>query len=148
MNSRDKGARGEREIVDAYRSAGYPAVRTPLSGGMQWKGDLIGVPGLGIEVKRNERLNIWAALDQCTVDTPLDHVPALHFRRSRSPWWVAIPLPEFIALWQLFLSAGGTAPSAPTPSSMPTTLRRLSSGDGAGIAATPFEGFDAKAASA
>lgn len=103
MNSRDKGARGEREIVALYQEAGYPnAHRTPMSGGMQWKGDVQGVPGIHIEVKRQENLRIWSALEQAEKDCAMDLIPALHFRRSRSAWFVAVPLPDFIEIIQVY----------------------------------------------
>lgn len=106
INSRAKGSRGELEIVHAYMASGFPeAHRTPNSGGLRWKGDVQGVEGLTIEVKRNEKLNIWTALDQVTTDCALGQVPALHFRRSRSNWWVAVPLEHWIPLWQQHLSA-------------------------------------------
>lgn len=101
MNSRDKGARGEREIVALYHAAGFPdAHRTPLSGGLQWKGDVQGIPGLHIEVKRQENLRLWDALAQAEKDCPPGLIPALHFRRSRSSWFVAVPLPNFIGFIQ------------------------------------------------
>lgn len=98
MNSRDKGARGEREIVEIYKAEGFDVHRTPMSGGMQWKGDVQGVPGIHVEVKRAENLRLWDALAQARADCPAGDIPALHFRRSRSPWFVAVPLPDFLGL--------------------------------------------------
>lgn len=99
--SRDKGARGERELVAAYKARGYDCARTPLSGGLQWKGDVLGVPGIHVEAKRTERLRIWEAIDQMLADAGPTDVPALHFRRSRSDWWVAIPFEDFAELLAL-----------------------------------------------
>lgn len=96
MNSRSKGQRGEREIVAFWREHGFPeAHRTPMSGGMQWKGDVQGVAPLHIEVKRNERLNVWEAMAQAERDCPEDRIPALHYRRNGSDWWLAMPLVRF-----------------------------------------------------
>jgi Holliday junction resolvase len=95
-----KARTGEREIVRAYTAAGFSAWRTPNSGGLRLKGDVHGVPGLHIEVKRTEALRIWEALDQAASEAKAGAVPALHFRRNRSGWFVAVPLVEFIALLQ------------------------------------------------
>lgn len=101
-NSRSKGQRGEREIVHFWKRQGYDdAHRTPLSGGMQWKGDVQGVPGLHIEVKRSERAQIWDWLAQAERDCPDGLIPALHFRRSRGEWYVALPLEDFAKVFGL-----------------------------------------------
>lgn len=99
--ARRKGADGERELASAYRQAGFECARTPLSGGMQWKGDIQGIPGVHVEAKRRERLNIWEAIDQVLAEAQPTDLPAVHFRRNRSDWWVAIPFEEFIELLKL-----------------------------------------------
>jgi Holliday junction resolvase len=100
MNSRDKGKRGEREIAKIYADLGFASKRTaPLqAGGDHGVADVSGVPGLHIEVKRVEALNIWAALAQAERDAAEGEVPTVHFRRNRSEWYVALPLTEFARL--------------------------------------------------
>lgn len=98
MRSRRKGTRGEQEIAAAYRQAGYPAARVPNSGGLDMKGDVTGIPAVHIEVKRSEALRLWDALAQCEADAAPTDVPALHFRRNRSGWYVAVPLDDFLDL--------------------------------------------------
>ena len=61
VNSRAKGARGERELAEILRCYGFSARR-----GQQYRGgadspDVMGLPGIHIEVKRVERLNIYDA---------------------------------------------------------------------------------------
>jgi Holliday junction resolvase len=94
--SHRKGRRGEQEIATAYRLAGFPAARVPNSGGLATKGDVTGVPAVHVEVKRTERLRIYEALDQAEAEAPAGHTPALHFRRSGSGWYVAVPLDDWI----------------------------------------------------
>ncbi|MEK6328246.1 MAG: hypothetical protein AABM66_12100 [Actinomycetota bacterium] len=98
--SRRKGTRGEQEIAAAYRQAGFPAARVPNSGGLDTKGDVLGVPTIHVEVKRTERLRIFEALDQAEAEAPAGQVPALHFRRNRSGWYVAVPLDDWLELLQ------------------------------------------------
>lgn len=94
--SREKGARAERELARLYRENGFEDVeRVPNSGGLWIPGDLSGVDGIHVEVKFQERLNIWAAIDQAAGDCPPDCIPAVHYRRSRTPWQVSIPLHDF-----------------------------------------------------
>lgn len=104
VNSRAKGQRGEREIVDFWKQLGWSdAHRTPASGGMKWKGDVQGVGAapykLHIEVKRNEALNIWAALKQAEKDAPADSIRTVHFRRNGTEWYVALPLTDFARIY-------------------------------------------------
>ncbi len=98
--SRDKGSRGEREVADRFRAAGFPCARTPNSGAMQWKGDVNGVPFCHIEVKRQERIQIVDWSEQAEADCPNGDMPLVVWRRSRDDWRVTLPLDDFIELLQ------------------------------------------------
>lgn len=100
MTSRDKGKRGEREIVKYYSDKGFNAIRTaPLQAGfVDGAADVSGVGNLHIEVKRQEALNIWKALEQAECDAAEGMVPTVHFRRNRSEWYVALRLDDFVGL--------------------------------------------------
>lgn len=100
-----KGASGEREAADLLRGwaseAGFdvePArnLEQVRSGGY----DLNGVPGLGIEVKRVENLNVGAWWRQATRQAEQDGtIPVLMWRQNRRPWrfkvrvWAAVYTP-------------------------------------------------------
>ena len=100
MSSRDKGKRGEREIANLYKEHGFEARRTaPLqAAGFCDAADVSGVAGFHIEVKRQEALNIWKALEQAERDAPDGVIPTVHFRRNRSGWYVALRMEDFIGL--------------------------------------------------
>jgi Holliday junction resolvase len=99
LNSRQKGGRGERELVAAYREAGFPdAGRAPYSGAdARWKGDIIGVPGYHIECKRTEKLRLYDALGQCESQCG-QLVPLLHHRRNGGPWYVTLKLEDWLSV--------------------------------------------------
>ncbi len=66
-SSQRKGADGERELAMILRDRGYDVER----GGSLSYGevpDLVGLPGVHIEVKRVERLNVLAAMQQAIRD--------------------------------------------------------------------------------
>ena len=92
--SRTKGAVGEREVVSILRERGYDAKRSfqQIAGD---RADVTGLPGFGIEVKRAERLELWAALDQAAKAAGTD-TPLLIFRRSRTEWQAALPLSDLL----------------------------------------------------
>ena len=84
VKSQRKGADGERELADILRGYGYSIQR----GGSLSFGelpDLAGLPGIHIEVKRVERLNISEAMKQAARDAGRfrDGSPAVFHRRSR-----------------------------------------------------------------
>lgn len=63
MNSRNKGAAGERELAGKLRDYGYDARRGQQYSGANGDADVVGLPGIHIEVKRVERLNIDEAME-------------------------------------------------------------------------------------
>lgn len=89
---KSKGSSGEREAAALLRGwaalAGYDLDPTRnleqvRSGGY----DLNGVPGLGIEVKRVESLNIVGWWRQATRQADADGtIPVLMWRQNRKPW--------------------------------------------------------------
>lgn len=101
-SSQRKGADGERELAGILRGRGYDIER----GGSLSYGevpDLVGLPGVHIEVKRVERLNVPEAMDQATRDADrFGGFPALFHRRSRSPWLVTMRLVDWLELYQGF----------------------------------------------
>jgi Holliday junction resolvase len=103
-SQRDKGARGEREVVAILKHEGYDdAERTA---GMQANGfvrkhaDVHGLPGLHMEVKRQETLHLdaWHAQAEAESEVSGD-VPVVVYRRSGKPWRVSMDLKEFIMLY-------------------------------------------------
>lgn len=100
-SSQRKGADGERELAAVLREYGYDMER----GGSLSFGevpDLVGLPGVHIECKRVERLNVPAAMQQAVNDSQRfkDGMPALFHRRNRQPWLVTIRLEDFMQLYQ------------------------------------------------
>ena len=96
-----KGAEGERELAARLREYGYEIER----GGSLSFGevpDLVGLPGVHIECKRVERLNVPEAMQQAVKDSLRfrDGMPALFHRRNRQPWLVTIRLEDFMELYQ------------------------------------------------
>jgi hypothetical protein len=86
-NSRVKGKAGELE------AAHYLAhlFRQPVRRGQQFRGgadspDVIGLEGLHIEVKRVERLNLDAAMEQSARETAVNEVALVIHRTNRKRW--------------------------------------------------------------
>ena len=63
--------------------------------------DLTGLPGIHIEVKRVEKLNVVEAMEQSIRDSErmADGVPVLFHRRNRKPWLVTMRLEDWLSLY-------------------------------------------------
>ena len=63
--------------------------------------DLVGLPGIHVEVKRVERLNISEAMAQAVRDSQRfnDGLPAVFHRRNREGWLVTLRLADFMKLY-------------------------------------------------
>lgn len=99
-SQRSKGARGEREIVDLLRTEGWCNARRTSDGRAQsTRGDIVGGPqGCHIEIKRQERLNVPAALTQAAEDAGPHDIPVLVHRPSRHGWMATLPLTDLLDL--------------------------------------------------
>lgn len=96
---REKGARGEREVVAKLREFGFTdCARTPNSGGLFITGDVVGVEGFHFEVKRQEQLRLWEWLGQAHREAPPGSTPVVVFRRNGGHWNVALPLEDLLWL--------------------------------------------------
>ena len=68
MNSNNKGKNGERELATILREYGYDSRRGQQYCGSNGDADVVGLPGVHIECKRVERLNIYDAIEQSKND--------------------------------------------------------------------------------
>lgn len=102
-NSRQKGKRAELELASILRSAGFEAKR-----GVQYQGgpdspDVVGLPGVHVEVKHVEKLNIFDAMDQSRRDTGVCELPIVAHRKNRKPWLVTMDLDDWLKLYKGWL---------------------------------------------
>lgn len=99
MNSRNKGATGKREIARILREYGYNARRGQQYCGANGDADVVGLPGIHIEVKRVERLNISDAMIQSNADAKPGEIPTVFHRKNCEPWKVTMFLDEWMKLY-------------------------------------------------
>lgn len=99
MNSRDKGARGERELARVLIGCGYCARRGQQYCGANGDADVIGVPGLHIECKRVERLNLEDAYSQAKQDAQEGEIPVVAHRKNRSKWLITLGIEDFLKIY-------------------------------------------------
>ena len=101
--SRDKGARGERELAtELQRLFGFGARRgVQYHGGADSPDVITDLPDVHVEVKRTERLSLYPAMKQAVRDAGADNVPVLFHRRNREDWLVVVRLNDLPELAKL-----------------------------------------------
>lgn len=100
MNSKEKGKRGELEFSRLCRSHGYDTRRTAqYCGNTGEAADILGLPGIHVEVKRVERLNIEDAMSQAKAEAKPDELPAVFHRKNRREWLVTMRAEDWFGLY-------------------------------------------------
>ena len=98
--SRRRGQDGERELAKKLSTYGFDTHR-----GQQYHGggdspDVVGLPGVHIECKRVQALNIEKAMMQSRRDAEgTDDIPVVMHRKDREGWKVTMDLDEFMNLY-------------------------------------------------
>lgn len=113
--SKQKGDRYERDLAEYFNAqCGISSHRTPLSGGGRKEAlaDLIGTPGIAIEAKRVEKINITEFMQQAVKNCGND-LPVVITRRNKQSLensYVFMRLHEWMALYRAFLTQQGYGP--------------------------------------
>jgi Holliday junction resolvase len=100
VNSRNKGASGEREFARVCRDEGYDNARR----GQQFSGiegkDVVGLLGIHIECKRTERLNIHDAIAQSIRDAKSGDIPIVAHRKNRTKWLITMKAEDWFVMFR------------------------------------------------
>ena len=110
MNSRAKGARGERELAKVLRDNGFPdARRGQQYSGIHGDADIVdALDGIHIECKRVERLNVSEAMAQSKRDSG-ELVPIVAHRKNGEQWLVTMELVNWLELYKAWKGAKNEA---------------------------------------
>lgn len=100
MNSRQKGAAGERELAKVLRSHGFETRRGQQYCGSNGDADVVGLPGVHIECKRVERLNLEDAMAQSRADAREGEIPVVMHRKNNCKWLVTLSLDDFMNIYK------------------------------------------------
>jgi len=92
---RRKGAVGELELAELMRSLGLDAARSARNGVDRAEDIMHSIPGVHVECKRVERLNVSQAMKQAA-DAAGKKIPSVWHRRNREPWLLTIPAEDVL----------------------------------------------------
>lgn len=99
-NSKQKGARGERELSNKLKEYGYNTRRGQQYCGANGDADVVGLPGIHIECKRVEKLNLYNAMEQAQNDARQGETPVVMHRKNGSEWLVTSRLDDWMKLYE------------------------------------------------
>ena len=104
--SQSKGREAELALAKELRERlGIPGIRAGKPASFGREADIVGVPGLHIEVKRHERLALPEWIEQSERDSVRlnDGFPTVIFRRNREPWRICLRLDHFLRIYKCAL---------------------------------------------
>lgn len=102
VNSKQKGARFERKLAAIFRDYGYEARRTAqYCGNTGDASDVVGLPGLHIEAKHQERMNLYEWVSQAKRDSEgTGQLPAVFHKKNNAEILVTMRLDDFMNLYR------------------------------------------------
>ena len=100
INSRQKGARAERELANLLKKYGYDTRRGQQYSGANGDADVVGLNKVHIECKRVERLNIDDAVAQSVRDARESETPVVMHRKNNQQWLVTMRLIDWIEFYE------------------------------------------------
>jgi hypothetical protein len=115
INSRAKGAVGEREICQVVKELfGWQAERTQQHCGNAGDSDvrIAELPAAFVEVKRVQKLNVTQAMEKATEQCQ-GKLPLLMHRRNHGPWLLTINLSQLQELVKMVSACTQTEQSDP-----------------------------------
>lgn len=100
INSRRKGAESERQLAHALQSYGYDSRRGCQYSGANGDADVVGLPGIHIECKHVEKLNLYKAMSQSINDAREGEKPVVIHRKNRTKWLITMRLDDFMEIYK------------------------------------------------
>ena len=99
-NRREKGKRYERHVAGLFRAEGYEARRGQQYSGANGDADVIGVRGLHIECKHQERMQLYDWMSQSKADARDGEIPIVIHKRNDHADLVTMEFGDWIRLYR------------------------------------------------
>ena len=103
INSKNKGARFERELAAKFREYGYDARRTAqYCGNTGDASDVVGLPGIHIEAKHQEKMCLYDWMAQAKRDAKAggrNVLPAVFHKKNYAEVLVTMEFDDFMKLY-------------------------------------------------
>lgn len=102
VNSKQKGARFERQLASKFREYGYDARRTAqYCGNTGDASDVVGLPGIHIEAKHQETMRLYEWISQAKRDAAKgENLPAVFHKKNNAEILVTMTLEDWMNLYR------------------------------------------------
>lgn len=101
INSKQKGARFERDLAARLREYGFETRRSAqYCGNTGEAADVIGLPGIHIEAKHQEQMRLYEWMEQAKRDAAASgNLPAVFHKKNNAEVLVTLRFEDFMTLY-------------------------------------------------
>lgn len=103
INSKQKGARFERKLASIFRDYGYEDSRRTAQycGNTGDASDVVGLPGIHIEAKHQEKMQLYGWMAQAVRDSNgSENLPAVFHKKNNADILVTMRLEDWMQLYR------------------------------------------------
>lgn len=110
INSKQKGARFERLLASKFREYGYADSRRTAQycGNTGDASDVVGLPGIHVEAKHQERMQLYDWMDQAKRDAEAGgegNLPAVFHKKNHADILVTMRFEDFMEIYKEYDAA-------------------------------------------
>lgn len=99
INSKAKGARFERELASRLRVYGYNCRRGQQYCGANGDADVVGLPGIHIEAKHQEKMQLYDWVEQAERDAKPGELPAVFYKKNNHEILVTMTFEDWMKIY-------------------------------------------------
>ena len=102
INSKQKGARFERQLASLFREFGYTDSRRTAQycGNTGDASDVVGLPGIHVEAKHQERMQLYEWMEQAKRDSKgTGNIPAVFHKKNNHEILVTLHFDDFMSIY-------------------------------------------------
>lgn len=101
INSREKGKRFERKLASILKNDyGYDCRRGQQYCGTNGDADVIGLTGIHIEAKHQEKMQLYDWINQAKIDAKDGLLPVVFHKKNNCEILVSMPLDVFMVIYR------------------------------------------------
>ena len=108
INSKQKGARFERQLATMFRAFGYADARRTAQycGNTGDASDVVGLTGIHVEAKSQENMRLYDWMSQAKRDAEnTGNLPAVFHKKSRADILVTMTMDDWMRLYEAYRAA-------------------------------------------
>lgn len=100
VNSKQKGARFERQLASKFREYGYDCRRGQQYCGANGDADVVGLPGIHIEAKHQEKMSLYNWMAQAKADAREGEIPTVFHKKNNADILVTLSFDDFMTIYR------------------------------------------------